>query len=106
MFIQEIHQICITILVDNSTYFLLVSSEHTVRPPLVRNEKFVLSPPVAEHGFSALITIPGPEEGSINSFLFDTGVSAEKQEEQGNLTETETKTTEADTSNYNYNKYN
>ena len=60
---------------DNSIDFLLISSEHAVRPPFVRNEKFVLPPPVAEHRFSALITIPGPEEGSNNSFLFDTGVS-------------------------------
>ena len=75
MFIREIDQISITILMDNTTDFLLVSSEHAVRSPFVRSEKFVLPPPVAEHGFSALITIPGPEEGSNNSFLYDTGVS-------------------------------
>jgi 7,8-dihydropterin-6-yl-methyl-4-(beta-D-ribofuranosyl)aminobenzene 5'-phosphate synthase len=73
--IQEIDQISITILMDNTTDILLRNSEHAVRPSFVRNEKFVLPPPVAEHGFSALITIPGPEEGSNNSFLFDTGVS-------------------------------
>jgi 7,8-dihydropterin-6-yl-methyl-4-(beta-D-ribofuranosyl)aminobenzene 5'-phosphate synthase len=53
----------------------LANSEHAVRPPLVRNERFVLPPLVAEHGFSALITIPGSEHGNNNSFLFDTGVS-------------------------------
>jgi 7,8-dihydropterin-6-yl-methyl-4-(beta-D-ribofuranosyl)aminobenzene 5'-phosphate synthase len=75
LIIQEIDQISITILVDNTTDFLLANSEHAVRPPLVRNERFVLPPLVAEHGFSALITIPGSEHGNNNSFLFDTGVS-------------------------------
>jgi len=42
---------------DNTTDFLLANSEHAVRPPFVRNEKFVLPPPVAEHGFSALVNI-------------------------------------------------
>ena len=60
---------------DNTTDILLRNSEHAIRPPFVKNEKFVLPPPIAEHGFSALITIPGTEEGSNNSFLFDTGVS-------------------------------
>jgi hypothetical protein len=36
---------------------ILANSEHTFRPPFVGNERFVLPPPVAEHGFSALITI-------------------------------------------------
>ena len=48
---------------DNTTDFLSASSEHAVRPPFVRNEKFVLPPPVAEHGFSALITIPKSKQG-------------------------------------------
>ena len=60
---------------DNTTDFLSASSEHAVRPPFVRNEKFVLPPPVAEHGFSALITIPKSKQGTSISFLFDTGVS-------------------------------
>jgi 7,8-dihydropterin-6-yl-methyl-4-(beta-D-ribofuranosyl)aminobenzene 5'-phosphate synthase len=60
---------------DNTTDFLLANSKHAVRPPFVRNERFVLPPPVAEHGFSALVTIPGSEKGASNSFLFDTGVS-------------------------------
>jgi 7,8-dihydropterin-6-yl-methyl-4-(beta-D-ribofuranosyl)aminobenzene 5'-phosphate synthase len=60
---------------DNSTDFLLANSEHAIRPPLVRNERFVLPPPVAEHGFSALISIPKSEQNTDSSFLFDTGVS-------------------------------
>jgi 7,8-dihydropterin-6-yl-methyl-4-(beta-D-ribofuranosyl)aminobenzene 5'-phosphate synthase len=73
--IPEIDQISITILMDNSTDLLLRNSEHVIRPPFVRNEKVVLPPPVAEHGFSALITISKSEQGISNSFLFDTGVS-------------------------------
>ena len=60
---------------DNTTDFLLANSEHAVRPPIVRNERFILPPPVAEHGFSALINIPKSTQGTSNSFLFDTGVS-------------------------------
>jgi 7,8-dihydropterin-6-yl-methyl-4-(beta-D-ribofuranosyl)aminobenzene 5'-phosphate synthase len=75
LIIPEIDQISITILVDNTTDFLLANSEHAVRPPIVRNERFVLPPPVAEHGFSALITIPRSDEATSNSFLFDAGVS-------------------------------
>src|SRR5215207_4473078 len=73
--IQQIDQISITILMDNSTDFLLTNSTHAVRPQLVRDEKFVLPPPVAEHGFSALISIPKSEQSTDSSFLFDTGVS-------------------------------
>jgi 7,8-dihydropterin-6-yl-methyl-4-(beta-D-ribofuranosyl)aminobenzene 5'-phosphate synthase len=58
MSIQEIEQLSITILMDNSTDLLLKNSEHAVRPPLVRNERFVLPPPVAEHiGFLKSNTI-------------------------------------------------
>jgi hypothetical protein len=57
MSIQEIHQISITILMDNSTDFLLTNSAHAKRPPLIVNERFNLPPPVAEHGFSALVNI-------------------------------------------------
>jgi 7,8-dihydropterin-6-yl-methyl-4-(beta-D-ribofuranosyl)aminobenzene 5'-phosphate synthase len=60
---------------DNSTDFLLTDSGHATRPSFIRNEKFVLPPPVAEHGLSALITIPKSERSTSNSFLFDTGVS-------------------------------
>ena len=75
MAIQEIEQISITILMDNSTDLLLKNSEHAVRPPLVRNERFVLPPPVAEHGFSAMVNILRHNQSVSNSFLFDTGVS-------------------------------
>jgi 7,8-dihydropterin-6-yl-methyl-4-(beta-D-ribofuranosyl)aminobenzene 5'-phosphate synthase len=60
---------------DNSTDFLLTNSTHADRPQLVRDEKFVLPPPVAEHGFSALIRITKSEPHTGNSFIFDTGVS-------------------------------
>ena len=80
MSIQEIHQISITILMDNSTDFLLTNSAHAKRPPLIVNERFNLPPPVAEHGFSALVNIVKDtknkaEKNSSNTFLFDTGVS-------------------------------
>ena len=68
---------------DNSTDFLLTNSSHAIRQQLIKDEKFVLPPPVAEHGFSALIQIPeldqnGSENNNNNKnkkFLFDTGVS-------------------------------
>jgi 7,8-dihydropterin-6-yl-methyl-4-(beta-D-ribofuranosyl)aminobenzene 5'-phosphate synthase len=60
---------------DNSTDFLLTNSEHAIRLPFIKNEKFVLPPPVAEHGFSALISIPKSEQNTDSSFLFDTGIS-------------------------------
>jgi 7,8-dihydropterin-6-yl-methyl-4-(beta-D-ribofuranosyl)aminobenzene 5'-phosphate synthase len=80
MSIQEIHQISITILMDNSTDFLLTNSAHAKRPSLIVNERFNLPPPVAEHGFSALVNIVKDtknkaEKNSSNTFLFDTGVS-------------------------------
>jgi 7,8-dihydropterin-6-yl-methyl-4-(beta-D-ribofuranosyl)aminobenzene 5'-phosphate synthase len=93
--LQEVEKVSITILMDNSTDFLLTSSAHAVRPPLIVNEKFNLPPPVAEHGFSALVNvvskyvqIKGEKNNSVNecktvknssssnnTFLFDTGVS-------------------------------
>ncbi len=81
MFLEEIDQIAITILMDNSTDLLLKNSDHATRPPLIMNEKFVLPPPIAEHGFSALVNIV-KNENSVKKnaqnnkiFLFDTGVS-------------------------------
>jgi 7,8-dihydropterin-6-yl-methyl-4-(beta-D-ribofuranosyl)aminobenzene 5'-phosphate synthase len=73
--IQEIEQISITILMDNTTDLLLTNAEHAVRPLFVRNEKVALPPPVAEHGFSALINTSKSGLRTSNSFLFDTGVS-------------------------------
>ncbi|MGA8105726.1 MAG: MBL fold metallo-hydrolase, partial [Nitrososphaeraceae archaeon] len=60
---------------DNTTDLLLRNSEHAVRSPFVRNDKFVLPPPIAEHGFSAMIRLPEFEQGTSTSILFDTGVS-------------------------------
>jgi 7,8-dihydropterin-6-yl-methyl-4-(beta-D-ribofuranosyl)aminobenzene 5'-phosphate synthase len=71
----EIDKISITILMDNTTDLLLTSSKHATRPPFVRNEKVVLPPPIAEHGFSALVNIPKREQSANYSCLFDTGVS-------------------------------
>jgi 7,8-dihydropterin-6-yl-methyl-4-(beta-D-ribofuranosyl)aminobenzene 5'-phosphate synthase len=77
--IHQIDSISITILMDNSTDFLLTNSSHAIRQQLIRDEKFILPPPVAEHGFSALIQISKFDQSSseINNkkFLFDTGVS-------------------------------
>ncbi|HEX7209249.1 MAG TPA: hypothetical protein VF233_13765 [Nitrososphaeraceae archaeon] len=55
--LQKVEKVSITILMDNSTDFLLTNSAHAVRPPLIANEKFNLPPPVAEHGFSALVNV-------------------------------------------------
>src|SRR5215212_9777696 len=80
MSIQEIYQISITIIKDNSTDFLLTNSAHATRPALIVNERFNLPPPLAEHEFSALVNIVKDtknkaEKNSSNTFLFDTGVS-------------------------------
>ena len=83
MFMQEIDQISITILMDNSTDLLLTNSDHVIRPLLIKNDKFILPPPVAEHGFSALINMAKYDQSdrydnnnnNNNIFLFDTGVS-------------------------------
>ena len=89
MTIQEIDQVSVTILMDNSTDLLLTNSTHAKRPPLTKNEKFILSLPIAEHGFSALVNIVidsenEKEKNNVNKniknknnkiFLFDTGPS-------------------------------
>jgi 7,8-dihydropterin-6-yl-methyl-4-(beta-D-ribofuranosyl)aminobenzene 5'-phosphate synthase len=86
MSLQEVEKVSITILMDNSTDFLLTNSAHAIRPSLIVNERFNLPPPVAEHGFSALINIvkdnknkaeknSSEHNSSSNTFLFDTGVS-------------------------------
>jgi 7,8-dihydropterin-6-yl-methyl-4-(beta-D-ribofuranosyl)aminobenzene 5'-phosphate synthase len=80
MSIQDVDQISITILMDNSTDLLLKNSTHATRAPLTMNEKFVLPPPISEHGFSALDNVVKYEKNSYtknnnNIFLFDTGVS-------------------------------
>ena len=88
MSLQEIDQISITVLMDNYTDLLLTNSTHATRTPLIMNQKFKLPPPIAEHGFSALVNIVKydqnkQEKNSVdnstksnnNLFLFDTGVS-------------------------------
>jgi metal-dependent hydrolase (beta-lactamase superfamily II) len=71
--LQDVESISITILMDNSTDFLLTNSTHARRPPLIVNEKYNLPAPVAEHGFSALVSIFSCEK--TNTFLFDAGVN-------------------------------
>ena len=93
MSISEIGKISITILMDNSTDLLLKNSAHALRIPLIMNEKLNLPPPVAEHGFSALINIINDNNSNRNNdrnrqnlienidgntnytYLFDTGVT-------------------------------
>jgi 7,8-dihydropterin-6-yl-methyl-4-(beta-D-ribofuranosyl)aminobenzene 5'-phosphate synthase len=87
MSIREIGKISITILMDNSTDLLLKNSAHALRSPLIMNERLNLPPPVAEHGFSALINIVKDSSsnrqnltenrnGNTNyTYLFDTGVT-------------------------------
>ncbi|HKG41246.1 MAG TPA: hypothetical protein VKA98_03845 [Nitrososphaeraceae archaeon] len=55
--LQEFEKVSITILMDNSTDFLLTNSAHAIRPRLIVNEKFNLPLPVAEHRFSALVNV-------------------------------------------------
>jgi hypothetical protein len=56
--IHQIDSILITILMDNSTDFVLTNSSHAIRPQLIKDEKFILPPPPeAEYGLSALIQI-------------------------------------------------
>jgi len=80
--LQEIDQITITVLMDNSTDLLLTNSEHAIRIPLILNERINLPPPIAEHGFSALVNVVKYDydsnkntKGNNHSFLFDAGVS-------------------------------
>ena len=75
--LQEVDKINITILVDNITDRLLPNSSLVKRPPLINDEKKFNKPPIAEHGFSALLEIVYNYDGDMMSkkFLFDTGVS-------------------------------
>ncbi len=79
MILQEIDRVSFTILMDNSTDLLLTNTTHAIRPPLTKNEKFLLPLPIAEHGFSTLVTLAIPSEEksekNIRSFLFDCGPS-------------------------------
>ncbi|MGA7367622.1 MAG: MBL fold metallo-hydrolase, partial [Nitrososphaeraceae archaeon] len=73
MNLQDVEEVSITILMDNCTDFLLTNSAHAIRPPLIVGEQYNLPAPVAEHGFSALISTL--DNDNKNTFLFDTGVS-------------------------------
>ncbi|HKQ21560.1 MAG TPA: MBL fold metallo-hydrolase, partial [Nitrososphaeraceae archaeon] len=80
MSLQEIDEVTITVLMDNSTDLLLTNSEQAIRMPLILKERINLPPPIAEHGFSALVNVvkyDGNKNTKANnhSFLFDTGVS-------------------------------
>jgi 7,8-dihydropterin-6-yl-methyl-4-(beta-D-ribofuranosyl)aminobenzene 5'-phosphate synthase len=80
MSLREIDEVTITILVDNSTDLLLTNSEHAIRMPLILKERINLPPPIAEHGFSALVNVVKYDgnkgtETNHHSFLFDAGVS-------------------------------
>ena len=74
--LQVVDNINITILVDNITDRLLPSLSFVKRPPMISNKKFT-KPPIAEHGFSALVEISYTYKEKIfkKKFLFDTGVS-------------------------------
>lgn len=71
-----VEEVYITILVDNITDRLLPSLSLVKRPPLISNKRFN-KPPIAEHGFSALVEISytNKDEKFKQKFLFDTGVS-------------------------------
>lgn len=80
MSLQEIDEVTITVLMDNSTDLLLTNSEQAIRMPLILKERINLPPPIAEHGFSALVNVVKYDrnkntEANNHSFLFDTGVS-------------------------------
>ena len=74
--LQIVDDINITILVDNITDRLLPSLSLVKRPPMISNKRFN-KPPIAEHGFSALVEISYTykNEKFKQKFLFDTGVS-------------------------------
>lgn len=79
MSLASIDRISITLLMDNITDRLLPNSPHTQRPHLGKDGKF-LPPPIAEHGFSALIEtdIDNNSKSGIvqrSTYLFDTGTT-------------------------------
>ncbi len=54
MALAEIDSLSITLLMDNYTDRLLPLSYPAIRNPMIKDGQF-LPPPVAEHGFSALV---------------------------------------------------
>ncbi len=85
MTLPETDRLSIIFLVDNYTDRLLPSSLIAIRPPMMKNEQFhPPPPPIAEHGFSALIRVASTENMVYqnkdelldeNMFLFDCGTS-------------------------------
>ena len=83
--LQAVDKVSITILIDNFVDFLLTSTEQAARPSVTKDEKIrLLPPPIAEHGFSALVKVEKRSEenntnkkiqSTVNTFLFDTGIS-------------------------------
>lgn len=83
--LQAVDKVSITILIDNFIDFLLTSTEQAARPSVTKDEKIrLLPPPIAEHGFSALVKVEKRSEenntdkktqSTVNTFLFDTGIS-------------------------------
>jgi 7,8-dihydropterin-6-yl-methyl-4-(beta-D-ribofuranosyl)aminobenzene 5'-phosphate synthase len=73
--LHNVHAVSITILMDNCTDLLLTNSYHARRPPLIVDERYNLPAPVAENGFSALVSTFNYDKESNNMFLLDAGVS-------------------------------
>lgn len=71
--LQPVDQVRITIILDNSVDLLMTSTEVAKRVQLGANP-FERPQPVAEHGFSALISVQRGDKNGI--VLFDAGLSA------------------------------
>ena len=70
--VPEVDEVKITLIMDNSIDVLMAGTEVAKRFPLMPNF-FECPLPIAEHGFSALITVQrGDKQGVV---LFDSGVS-------------------------------
>jgi hypothetical protein len=50
-------------------WLLITNSAHAKSPPLIVNERFNLPPPVAEHGFSALVNIVKDTKNTAEKIL-------------------------------------
>lgn len=86
MGLSHIDSLAITLLTDNNTDRLLPTLYPANRPPMIRDEQFLPSPPpIAEHGFSSLIKATCKIEknngkdisdtNKENTVLFDCGTS-------------------------------
>jgi len=74
MFLKEVNQVEITILVDNVTDLLIRSSPHAKRALFFKGKE-TLPSPRAEHGFSALIDVY--LNNASHRVLFDTGAGGD-----------------------------